>query len=66
MAKQVRLTLTKAVAKANLRRADSAEKPITMNSLATQAGGRQRPSLALRGLMTKQHQHYPLIWHPRS
>jgi len=39
MAKQVRLTLAKAIAKANLRRADAGEKPITMNSLAVQAGG---------------------------
>jgi DNA-binding Xre family transcriptional regulator len=38
MAKQVRLTLAKAIAKASLRRADAGEKPITMNSLATQAG----------------------------
>ncbi len=38
MAKQVRLTLAKAIAKANLRRAEAGEKPITMNSLATQAG----------------------------
>jgi len=38
MAKQVRLTLAKAIAKANLRRAEAGTKPITMNSLATQAG----------------------------
>ena len=38
MAKQVRLTLQKAIAKANLRRAEAGEKPITMNSLAVQAG----------------------------
>ena len=38
MAKQVRLTLAKAIAKANLRRAEAGEKPITMNSLASQAG----------------------------
>ena len=38
MAKQVRLTLAKAIAKANLRRAEAGLKPITMNSLATQAG----------------------------
>jgi DNA-binding Xre family transcriptional regulator len=38
MAKQVRLTLAKAIAKANLRRAEVSEKPITMNSLAVQAG----------------------------
>jgi hypothetical protein len=38
MAKQVRLTLQKAIAKANLRRAEAGEKPITMNSLAIQAG----------------------------
>jgi DNA-binding Xre family transcriptional regulator len=38
MAKQVRLTLAKAIAKANLRRAEVGEKPITMNSLAVQAG----------------------------
>lgn len=38
MAKQVRLTLAKAIAKANLRRAEAGERPITMNSLATQAG----------------------------
>jgi len=38
MAKQVRLTLAKAIAKANLRRAEAGKKPITMNSLATQAG----------------------------
>ncbi len=37
MAKQVRLTLAKAIAKANLRRAETGEKPITMNSLAVQA-----------------------------
>jgi hypothetical protein len=38
MAKQVRLTLAKAIAKSNLRRADAGERPITMNSLAVQAG----------------------------
>jgi DNA-binding Xre family transcriptional regulator len=38
MAKQVRLTLAKAIAKANLRRSETGEKPITMNSLAVQAG----------------------------
>jgi DNA-binding Xre family transcriptional regulator len=38
MAKHVRLTLAKANAKANLRRAEEGLKPITMNSLATQAG----------------------------
>ena len=38
MAKQVRLTLAKAIAKANLRRAEAGEKAITMNSLAVQAG----------------------------
>jgi len=38
MAKQVRLTLQKAIAKANLRRADAGEKAITMHSLAVQAG----------------------------
>ena len=38
MAKQVRLTLAKAIAKANLRRAEAGEKPITMNSLAVAAG----------------------------
>jgi len=36
--KRVRLTLAKAIAKANLRRAEAGEKPITMNSLATMAG----------------------------
>lgn len=38
MAKQVRLTLAKAIAMANLRRAEAGEKPITMNSLAVAAG----------------------------
>ena len=38
MAKQVRLTLQKAIAKANLRRAEAGEKAVTMNSLAVQAG----------------------------
>jgi len=38
MAKRVRLTLAKAIAKANLRRAEAGDKPITMNSLAVQAG----------------------------
>jgi DNA-binding Xre family transcriptional regulator len=38
MAKQVRLTLAKAIAKANLKRSETGEKPITMNSLAVQAG----------------------------
>jgi DNA-binding Xre family transcriptional regulator len=38
MAKQVRLTLPKAIAWANLRRAETGEKPITMNSLAVAAG----------------------------
>ena len=38
MAKLVRLTLAKAIAKANLRRAEAGEKPITMNALAVQAG----------------------------
>jgi DNA-binding Xre family transcriptional regulator len=38
MAKQVRLTLAKAIAKANLRRAEVGEKPFTMNALAVQAG----------------------------
>jgi DNA-binding Xre family transcriptional regulator len=38
MSKQVRLTLAKAIAKANLRRAEAGQRPITMNSLAVQAG----------------------------
>ncbi len=38
MAKQVRLTLAKASAKANLRRADVGEKTITLNLLAVAAG----------------------------
>ena len=38
MAKQVRLTLATAIAKANLRRVEAGEKAITMNSLAVQAG----------------------------
>jgi DNA-binding Xre family transcriptional regulator len=38
MAKQVRLTLAKAIAKANLRRVEAGDKAITMNSLAIQAG----------------------------
>jgi DNA-binding Xre family transcriptional regulator len=38
MSKQVRLTLAKAIAKSNLRRAEAGERPITMNSLAVQAG----------------------------
>jgi DNA-binding Xre family transcriptional regulator len=38
MAKQVRLTLSKALAKANLRRAEAGEKAITMNGLAVAAG----------------------------
>lgn len=38
MAKQVTLTLARAIAKANLRRSEVGEKPITMNSLAVQAG----------------------------
>jgi DNA-binding Xre family transcriptional regulator len=38
VAKQVRLTLAKAIARANLRRADAGIKPITMNALAVQAG----------------------------
>jgi len=33
-----RLTLAKAIAKANLRRVEAGEKPITMNSFALQAG----------------------------
>ncbi|WP_094561721.1 helix-turn-helix transcriptional regulator [Synechococcus sp. 8F6] len=38
MAEQVRLTLAKALAKANLRRAEAGQKAITMNSLAVQSG----------------------------
>jgi len=38
MSKLVRLTLAKAIAKANLRRAEAGQRPITMNSLAVQAG----------------------------
>ena len=38
MAKQVRFTLAKAIAKADLRRAEAGEKSLTMNSLAVQAG----------------------------
>ena len=38
MAKQVRLTLAKALAKANLRRAEAGEKAITINGLAVAAG----------------------------
>ena len=38
MAKQVRLTLAKAIAKANLRRAEEGEKSLTMNSLAILSG----------------------------
>jgi len=37
MAKQVRLTLAKAIAKANLRRAEAGDRPWTMNSLAVAA-----------------------------
>jgi DNA-binding Xre family transcriptional regulator len=38
MSKQVRLTLARAIAKSNLLRAEAGRKPITMNSLAVQAG----------------------------
>ena len=38
VAKRVRLTLAKALARANLRRAETGEKAITMNSLAIAAG----------------------------
>ena len=38
MGKTVRITLAKAIAKANLRRAEAGEKPITMNGLAVAAG----------------------------
>ena len=38
MAKQVRITLAKAIAKANLRRAETGDKAITMNSLAVITG----------------------------
>ena len=38
VAKQVRIALAKAIAKANLRRAESGEKAFTMNSLAIAAG----------------------------
>lgn len=38
MAKTVRLTLPKAIAKANLHRAEQGLRPITMNSLAVQVG----------------------------
>ena len=38
MAKTVRFTLQKALAKANLRRAETGEKALTMNSLAVAAG----------------------------
>ena len=38
MAKQVRITLAKAIAKANLRRAETGEKAITMTTLAVAAG----------------------------
>ena len=38
MAKQVRITLAKAIARANLRRAETGEKALTMNSLAIAAG----------------------------
>ena len=37
MAKQVRLTLAKVIAKANLRRAETGEKTLTMNGLAVAA-----------------------------
>ena len=38
MAKQVRLTLAKAIARPNLRRAEAGGRAITMNSLAIAAG----------------------------
>ena len=38
MGKQVRFKLAKAIAKANLRRAEAGEKAVTMNSLAVAAG----------------------------
>ena len=38
VAKRVRFTLAKALARANLRRAESGEKAFTMNSLAVAAG----------------------------
>jgi len=38
MAKQVRLTLAKAIPESNLRRAEAGVRSMTMNSLAVQAG----------------------------
>ena len=38
VAKRVRITLAKALARANLRRAESGDKALTMNSLAIAAG----------------------------
>jgi len=38
MSKHVRLTLARAIAKSNPLRAEAGRKPITMNSLAVQAG----------------------------
>jgi DNA-binding Xre family transcriptional regulator len=38
MSKHVRLTLARTIAKSNLLRAEAGRKPITMNSLAVQAG----------------------------
>lgn len=38
VAKTVRFTLQKAIAKANVRRAERGEKPLTMNTLAIEAG----------------------------
>ena len=46
MAKQVRITLAKAIAKANLRRAETGEKAITMNSLAVITGVASLPEQA--------------------
>ena len=55
MAKQVRLTLAKAIAKANMRRAVAGEKAITMNALAVAAGVAQPQLPDWHGMIRKRH-----------
>ena len=65
MAKQVRLTLAKSIAKANMRRAVAGEKAITMNALAVAAGVAATTITRLARNDQKAAQHFLWIWRGR-
>jgi len=61
-----RLTLALAIAKANRRRAEAGERPMTTNSLAIQAEGVATTTITRLARTDNKPRHYSRIWHLRS